>query len=207
MIAAAIATFARVISGTSARWIASPSPSPANARQRVYFGNHSSHLDFVVIWSALPAELRGATRPVAGADYWGRGAVRRYLASRVFHAILIDRSGISSPDRVGKSVEHIAAEMGDDRSIIVFPEGTRSMDGEVHAFKSGLYHLCRLKPGLDLIPVYLANMNRILPKGELLPVPLLGRVIFGAPIRLLPTEEKDAFLARARDALLALRDQ
>jgi 1-acyl-sn-glycerol-3-phosphate acyltransferase len=205
MIAAAIATFARLVSGASAHWIAPPSPS--DARQRVYFGNHSSHLDFVVIWSALPAELRATTRPVAGVDYWDRGIVRRYVASRVFHAILIDRSGTSSPDRVGKSVERIAAEMGDDRSIIVFPEGTRSMDGEVHAFKSGLYHLCRLKPGLDLIPVYLANMNRILPKGELLPVPLLGRVIFGAPIRLQPHEEKDAFLARARDALLALRDQ
>jgi 1-acyl-sn-glycerol-3-phosphate acyltransferase len=205
MIAAAIATFARLVSGASAHWIVPPSPS--DARQRVYFGNHSSHLDFVVIWSALPAELRATTRPVAGVDYWDRGIVRRYVASRVFHAILIDRSGTSSPDRVGKSVERIAAEMGDDRSIIVFPEGTRSMDGEVHAFKSGLYHLCRLKPGLDLIPVYLANMNRILPKGELLPVPLLGRVIFGAPIRLQPHEEKDAFLARARDALLALRDQ
>jgi 1-acyl-sn-glycerol-3-phosphate acyltransferase len=205
MIAAAIATFARLVSGASAHWIAPPAPS--DARQRVYFGNHSSHLDFVVIWSALPADLRATTRPVAGADYWDRGIVRRYVASRVFHAILIDRSGASSPDRAGRSVEQIAAEMGDDRSIIVFPEGTRSMDGEVHAFKSGLYHLCRLKPGLDLIPVYLANMNRILPKGELLPVPLLGRVIFGAPIRLQPHEEKDAFLARARDALLALRDQ
>ena len=208
MIAAAIATFARLVSGASVHWTAPPPPPhPAGARQRVYFGNHSSHLDFVVIWSALPAELRATTRPVAGVDYWGRGIVRRYVASHVFHAILIDRSGTSSADRAGKSVEQIAAEMGDDCSIIVFPEGTRSMDGEVHVFKSGLYHLCRLKSDLDLIPVYLANMNRILPKGELLPVPLLGRVIFGAPIRLHPNEEKDAFLSRAREALLSLRDQ
>ncbi len=205
MIAAAIAAFARFVSGSSAHWIAPPADPP---RQRVYFGNHSSHLDFVVIWSALPTELRAQTRPVAGADYWGRGKVRRYVASRVFRAILIDRTGTqSSAERASKSVEQIAAEMGDDQSIIVFPEGTRSMDGQVQTFKSGLYHLCRLKAGLELIPVYLANMNRILPKGELLPVPLIGRVIFGAPLRLQPDEEKDAFLSRARDALLALRDQ
>jgi 1-acyl-sn-glycerol-3-phosphate acyltransferase len=97
--------------------------------------------------------------------------------------------------------------MREDHSIIVFPEGTRSLDGEVLPFKSGMYHLCRLKPGLELVPVYLANMNRILPKGEVLPVPLLGRVIFGTPMRLDPGEEKDAFLARTRDALLSLRDQ
>jgi hypothetical protein len=50
-------------------------------------------------------------------------------------------------------------------------------------------------------------MHRILPKGELLPVPLLGRVIFGAPMKLQPGEEKAAFLTRARDHLLALRHQ
>ena len=206
MIAAAIAAFARLVSGATTHWIAPPGDDLQ--RQRAYFGNHSSHLDFVVIWSALPAELRARTRPVAGGDYWGRGKVRRYVASRVFRAILIDRPGSqSSAERASKSVEQIAAEMGDDQSIIVFPEGTRSMDGQVQTFKSGLYHLCRLKAGLELIPVYLANMNRILPKGELLPVPLIGRVIFGAPIRLQPNEEKDAFLSRARDALLALRDQ
>jgi 1-acyl-sn-glycerol-3-phosphate acyltransferase len=202
MIGAALAALARLISGASAHWAA----PPTDARQRVYFSNHTSHLDFVVIWSALPPALRARTRPVAGADYWRRGALRRYLATRVFNAILIDRAGsASSPGEASRSIEKIAEGMGDDGSIIVFPEGTRSLDGEVRPFKSGLYHLCRKKPGLELVPVYLANMNRILPKGEVLPVPLLGRVVFGAPLRMQPDEEKAAFLARAREALLALR--
>jgi len=202
MIGAALAALARLISGASAHWAA----PPTDARQRVYFSNHTSHLDFVVIWSALPPALRARTRPVAGADYWRRGARRRYLATRVFNAILIDRAGsASSPGEASRSIEKIAEGMGDDGSIIVFPEGTRSLDGEVRPFKSGLYHLCRMKPGLELVPVYLANMNRILPKGEVLPVPLLGRVVFGAPLRMQPDEEKAAFLARAREALLALR--
>jgi 1-acyl-sn-glycerol-3-phosphate acyltransferase len=204
MIASTLAAFARLLTGASVRWTEPPTPG----RQRVYFGNHTSHLDFVLIWSALPADVRARTRPVAGGDYWTRGRLRGYLSSRVFNAILIDRAGAArSPAGAARSIEQIATGMGSDQSIIVFPEGTRSRNGEVLPFKSGLYHLCRMKPELELVPVYLANMNRILPKGEILPVPLLGRVIFGPSMKLLAGEEKNAFLTRARDALLALRDQ
>lgn len=202
MIASALASVARLISGASVHW----TEPPTTDRQRVYFGNHTSHLDFVVIWSALPSKVRARTRPVAGGDYWARGRLRGYLSRKVFNAILIDRAS-SSPAQAARSIEQIAAGMGNDRNIIVFPEGTRSRNGEVLPFKSGLYHLCRLKPDLELVPVYLANMNRILPKGEVLPVPLLGRVIFGPPMKMVPGEEKAAFLTRAREALLALRDR
>lgn len=206
MIGSTLAALARLISGASVHW--TEPPSPVGERQRVYFGNHTSHLDFVVIWSALPTDARKRTRPVAGADYWLRGAIRRYLSSRVFKAILIERSSASSSlSQATRSIQQIAAGMGTDHDIIVFPEGTRSMKGEVLPFKSGLYHLCRLKPDLELVPVYLANMNRILPKGEVLPVPLLGRVIFGPPMKIQPNEDKTAFLARAREALLALKDR
>jgi len=204
MVGRLLATVAKIVSGARAHWV----QPPTDARQRLYFANHSSHLDFVVIWSALTPALRARTRPVAGADYWLRGPVRRYLARKVFRAILVDRAGAAaSPATAARSIEQIAEGMGTDQSIIVFPEGTRSHDGDVKPFKSGIYHLCRMKPHLELVPVYLANMNRILPKGEVLPVPLLGRVIFGAPLRLEPGEEKAAFLTRARAAMLALREQ
>jgi 1-acyl-sn-glycerol-3-phosphate acyltransferase len=175
----------------------------------VYFANHTSHLDFIIIWSSLPPAMRATTRPVAGGDYWGKGPVRRYLSTKVFNAILIDRPSAesgSSLSAAAKSIESIAAGMGDHSSIIVFPEGTRSLTGEVLPFKSGLYHLLKLKPDLEIVPVYLSNMNRILPKGEVLPVPLIGRVIVGPPMRFDPAEDKQTFLARARDAMLALRD-
>lgn len=223
MIERALARLARIIAGASVRFTV---PLDAPSGQRVYFGNHTSHLDFILIWSALPAAARAHTRPVAGADYWMRGRVRRYLASRVFHAVLIERGahGASAghervesgsrqvpphvrDDRGARRTIHAIAEaMGEETSIIVFPEGTRSMDGTLLPFRSGLYHLCQIKPGLELVPVYLDNMTRILPKGELLPVPLLSRVTFGAPLRLEAGEEKREFLTRMRDALVALQE-
>jgi 1-acyl-sn-glycerol-3-phosphate acyltransferase len=201
MIATVLASACRVISGASVEWRCDPY---ADA-QRIYFGNHSSHLDFLVIWSALPPRLRSRTRPVAGRDYWDESGVRRFLASNVFRAVLIDRHG-GSPDvqSARAAVERMALEMGRQDSLIVFPEGTRSVNGEIGPFKSGLYHLSRAKPDTELIPVHLENLNRILPKGEALPVPMLSRVTFGPPLSTMGDETKEAFLARARTALRQL---
>jgi 1-acyl-sn-glycerol-3-phosphate acyltransferase len=209
VIAEAIASITRLVSGASVFY----SIGPPDERQRVYFANHTSHLDFVVLWSALPAPVRALTRPVAGRDYWERGAVRRYLSENVFRAILIDRSpravhgdATISVASARRTIDRLAIEMEDRYSIIVFPEGTRGSGEEISPFKSGLYHLSRVKPWLELLPVYLDNMNRILPKGEALPVPMLSRVIFGRPMQLGEGEDKRDFLERARAALAALRD-
>ena len=207
--ARAVAGLAWLLTGATARW---RGVAP-DGRQRVYFANHSSHLDFVVLWSALPPAVRHATRPVAGADYWNRDALRRFLAARVFRAVLIERR--ASGERPGERREEIlaaakaavaatAAALDDGSSIILFPEGTRGPGGMPQAFKSGLYHLCCERPGLELVPVWLDNLNRVLPKGEFLPVPLSATATFGAPLHLLPGEERDAFLARARAALVEL---
>jgi 1-acyl-sn-glycerol-3-phosphate acyltransferase len=144
---------------------------------------------------------------VAGGDYWQHGAARRFLADRVFHAVLVDRAQSGAPHRTEAArlaIERMASEMGTRYSLIVFPEGTRSTDGEVKPFKSGLYHLSQLRPDAELIPVHLDNLNRILPKGETLPVPMLSRLIFGPPLQPAATDPKDLFLARARAALLDL---
>jgi 1-acyl-sn-glycerol-3-phosphate acyltransferase len=94
--------------------------------------------------------------------------------------------------------------MGAHDSLIVFPEGTRSATGDLGPFKSGLYHLSRLQRWAELIPVHLENLNRILPKGEALPVPMLSRVVFGPPFRT-AVDDKESFLAGAREAVLELR--
>ena len=204
MIATALAAVSRLIAGATVQWHCDPS----SEAQRIYFGNHSSHLDFIVIWSALPPRLRRLTRPVAGRDYWEQGTVRRYVSSRVFRAVLIERGqgvGDKALAAARASIQRMSDEMGDRHSLIVFPEGTRSLTSEVGKFKSGLFHLSRLRPDAELIPVHLENLNRVLPKGEALPVPMLSRVVFGPRLELVPGEDKHAFLTRARDMLVQLK--
>jgi len=197
MIAALLAGASRLISGANVRWV----DCQPTSRQRLYFANHTSHLDFVLIWSALPPAARVVTRPVAAREYWERGRMRKYFASRIFNAVLIDRK-VSPHDN---PVDRIIDAMGDRHSVILFPEGTRGSGAEIDSFKSGLYHICARKTGLELVPVYLENLNRILPKGEFLPVPLLSSVTFGPPMGLQPGESKAAFLERARAAVWNLR--
>ena len=213
MIAPLIVALARLISGSQSRWVG----CEPSTHQRIYFANHTSHLDFAVLWSALPRELRVLTRPVAGHDYWDRSRLRRYLAVHVFRAVLIERGGApagpdgTAADRAAKvaaarrTVDLTAEALGTRHSLIIFPEGTRGSGAEVAPFKSGLYYLCRQRPDVELVPTWLENLNRILPKGEILPVPLMGSVTFGPPMRLETGQQKDEFLARARSALLSLR--
>jgi 1-acyl-sn-glycerol-3-phosphate acyltransferase len=208
MIGFLLAKVARMISGARPVWI---KPIEGDA-QRIFFANHTSHLDFMVVWSALPTSVRAKTRPVAGRDYWAKGPVRRFLSAKVFKGILVERTPASAPSEEKRvaarvSIERIVEEMGTEYSIIVFPEGTRGSGDEISPFKSGLYYLCKLKPDVQLIPVYLDNMNRILPKGEALPVPMLGRVVFGGPMEVRRNEPKEHFLARARSALEQLREE
>lgn len=205
MMDAVVAGVSRFACGPSVAWHCDPDAE----RQRIYFANHSSHLDFVVLWAALPRARRRTVRPVAGRDYWERTALRRYLAREVFRAILIQRTPAEETGRAAAAtaaIDTMVREMGTHTSVIVFPEGTRSDDGVLRPFKSGLYHLACATPGAELVPVYLANLNRILPRGESLPVPMLSRVTFGAPLGVERGETKDRFLERARAALLALKE-
>lgn len=200
MIADAIGGVCRMVTGTSARFDCGDDDGP-----RVYFANHASHLDFVMIWSALPSASRHRVRPVAGRDYWSRGRVRRFMSEHVFHAVLIDRGGgVAHPAAARTSITSMAGALDRGDSLIVFPEGTRSLDGTIGPFKSGLYHLARLRPDVGLVPVLLENTHRVLPKGEALPVPILTRVVFGSAIHPMAGESKPEFLARARGALIEL---
>lgn len=203
-LASLIAVVARLISGVQVRWL----DCEPVARQRIYFANHASHLDAAVLWASLPAAARATTSPVAGRDYWEKTAVRRYLAANVFHAILINRHPHGAERSIAAAqqvLEQMAGALGRGQSLIVFPEGTRGPGGDVAPFKTGIYYLARRRPDVELVPVYLDNLNRILPKGEVLPVPLLSSANFGPPLRIEPEETKTAFLDRAREAVRRMR--
>ena len=193
------ALLAQFLSGASSAW----KNCQPDTCQRVYFGNHTSHLDMLVVWSSLPSYVRKVTRPVAAKDYWTASPFRRYMSQRLFNALLVERQDVkvhSSP------IDYMLKEMGDTYSVIVFPEGGRQSGGEIAEFKSGIYYMCKRRPELELIPMYLDNMNRILPRGTYLPVPMLSRIIFGPPMWLEKNEKKADFLARARQAIIDLRE-
>ena len=192
-----LASIARLITGAQGHW----KGCPPKAEQRIYFANHRSHLDWVLIWAALPAELRATTRPIAARDYWTRSRFRHWLTREVFNAVYVDRQRSQDQDPLEPLVEALAA--GD--SLVIFPEGTRGAGDEPQPFKSGLYHLAERFPEVQLVPVWIDNVQRVMPKGEVVPVPILCSAIFGAPIRLDAGEDRRAFLERARAAVVALR--
>jgi 1-acyl-sn-glycerol-3-phosphate acyltransferase len=207
LVASVFAFTARLVSGANAQWVV---PFDGE-KQRIYYANHTSHLDAIVIWSLLPKQTRPLTRPIAAADYWTRGRIKPLLSRDVFNAILIPRRapGVHDPETVRAAaraaVDRTAEGLGDRYSAIIFPEGTRGDGEQLGPFKVGLYYLCARLPNVELVPVYVENLNRILPKGSIVPVPLLTRVTFGEPIRVIEGEERDDFLDRARTAMLALR--
>ena len=188
----------RFLTGAQARWYG----CPPKAEQRIYFANHQSHADLVMIWAALPQELRGITRPIAAKDYWTKTPFKQWITTAVFNAIYVDRARTGEQDPLEPIIEALAN--GD--SVILFPEGTRGNTEDPQSFKAGLYNLAQKFPNVVLVPAWINNIQRVMPKGEVVPVPVLCSVTFGAPIKLEPEEERRVFLDRARLAVMALRD-
>ncbi len=188
----------RILTGAQARWVG----CPPKAEQRIYFANHQSHADLVMIWAALPEELRSITRPIAAKDYWTKTPFKQWITTAVFHAIYVDREKKDGVDPLEPLVQ--ALNQGD--SIILFPEGTRGHEPEPQAFKAGLYNLATKFPQVVLVPAWINNIQRVIPKGEVVPVPILCSVTFGAPISLSEGEDRKEFLVRARAAVMALRE-
>jgi 1-acyl-sn-glycerol-3-phosphate acyltransferase len=201
MVGKGIELFAKAITAVRAEW---RGIEPV-AQQRIYFANHTSNADLPMIWSVLPPALRRQTRPVAAADYWLTSPLRAFAGRDVFRAVLIDRRPEA---RTENPVGQMVAALDEGSSLTIFPEGKRNMGPHpLEPFKTGIYHMAVARPGVDLVPVWIANLNAIMPKGEVIPLPLICSVIFGAPIRIAPDEGKEAFLARATAALLALKPE
>jgi 1-acyl-sn-glycerol-3-phosphate acyltransferase len=188
----------RLLTGAQARWYG----CPPKAEQRIYFANHQSHADLVLMWAALPQELRSITRPIAAKDYWTASTFKRWITTEVFNAVYVEREKKGDADPLQPLID--ALESGD--SLILFPEGTRGFTEDPQPFKSGLYNLAKRFPRVVLVPAWIHNVQRVMPKGEVVPVPVLCSVTFGAPVALGENEPRADFLVRAREAVMALRE-
>jgi 1-acyl-sn-glycerol-3-phosphate acyltransferase len=192
----ALAFIARLITGAQGHWLG----CPPKAEQRIYFANHQSHFDWVLIWAALPRELRATTRPIAAREYWTASPLKHWITREIFNAVYVSRERPADEDPLEPLLD--ALRNGD--SLVIFPEGTRGHWGAPAPFKAGLFHLAEAFPDVPLIPAWIDNVQRVMPKGEVVPVPILCSVSFGAPLALQEGEDKRAFLDRARAAVVAL---
>lgn len=193
-----LSALAWIVTGVRPIW----SGSQPSERQRIYFANHASHGDFILLSACLSERKRARTHAIAAADYWGKSRLRRFIAEDMLSSVLIHREW-TRPSQTPISIMLSVLEKGD--SLIIFPEGTRNMtDKPLLPFRSGLYNLAVARPDVELIPCWIENMSRVLPKGQFLPVPLFCRVVFGAPVAVEPGEERRAFLKRAHKGLLEL---
>lgn len=193
-----LTAFAWAVTGVRPIWLG----SVPNGRQRIYFANHASHGDFILLLSCLPRGERDHVRAAAAADYWGKTKLRRFVAEELLSSVLIERNSIVNG---GNPLQDMLDVLAQGDSLIIFPEGQRNMGDEpLLPLRSGLYNLAIARPDVELIPCWIENMSRVLPKGEFLPVPLLCRVVFGAPVAVEEGEERHAFLRRIHATLLAL---
>lgn len=169
----------------------------------IYYANHSSHGDFVLLWASLSKALRKRTRPIAGKDYWAGGRLKSYIGHRVFRALMVDRA---SARHAAGLIDQMVKALDEGDSLIVFPEGTRNLSEQaLMPFKAGIYHIASRRPATPFVPVWINNINRVLPKGHWLPVPLLCQLSYGVPWGLQEAPDKDEFLTQAEQRLLALR--
>ncbi len=186
--------FTRLFTGVQSHWVG----VQPERKQRIYFSNHTSHFDCMVLLSVLPSGVRKSVRPCAAADYWSKTAVRRWISGRILRVLLVEREKIT---RANNPLHKIFESLDEGDSLIIFPEGGRSDGSHVGPFRSGLYHIGKGRPDVELVPVYIDNANRILPKGEIVPLPFICSITFGEPIAVRPGEAKDEFLRRAESAV------
>ncbi|HOJ78747.1 MAG TPA: lysophospholipid acyltransferase family protein [Bacillota bacterium] len=166
----------------------------------IIVANHSSHLDTLSLLSIFSIKDLHRIQPVAAGDYFNRNRFVSFLTHKLFNILTIPRSAINKENHPVKLMKN-ALEQGN--SLIIYPEGTRSLTEEIGRFRPGIAHLIKEIPGIKVIPVFLANMGRSLPKGEYLPIPFFCEIVIGEPLLL--QADKTAIIQTLENAVKRLK--
>jgi 1-acyl-sn-glycerol-3-phosphate acyltransferase len=167
--------------------------------------NHASHADTAVIYASVPRALRRRLLAAAAQDYFFEGGLRQYLARALFNAIPVDRESAKRRD----PLRHVVRALREGYGVLIYPEGTRSRDGRIGPFRSGIGRLAAQFPDAPVIPALLEGTSEVMPKGRPVPLPHRVCVTFGAPLRLeADRTQKATWQAAAnqvREAIVGLR--
>lgn len=173
-----------------------------NIKQFILIANHNSHMDTMAIMSAIPHRFIHKVHPVAARDFFGKNLFQKILMRYLVNATLIRR------DRDNKErdpINDMDKMLKKKRSLILFPEGSRGVAGKMSNFKKGLGYLVQKNPKISVIPVYLENIYKTLPKGKRLILPYNCSIKFGEPIKFSSLEMND-ILKTAKIELFKTKD-
>ncbi len=168
----------------------------------VMVANHSSHLDTVSLLSLFPLRRLREIQPVAAADYFERNRLIAWFSHTFFNILPIARGRITPENN---PIQRMLAQLGAGKSLIIYPEGTRGSGEEIGPIRPGIAHLLEQAPRLPVVPVYLVNHGRLLPKGEWFPVPLFCEIRIGPPLVFSGGNRQD-ILEKLRSAIVSLKD-
>ena len=165
----------------------------------IFAPNHSSHLDTPALLAALPLRLRLSIHVAAAADYffatWWKGA----LSSILLNTFAFERKGNGR----AASLERARQILRAGGSLLLFPEGTRTKDGQLQPFKYGISKLALAEP-VRVIPVWIEGTFQALPKGARWPRRQHVAIRFGVPLRFVPGTELVSVTARIEQQVKAL---
>ncbi|MFC1650753.1 1-acyl-sn-glycerol-3-phosphate acyltransferase [Candidatus Latescibacterota bacterium] len=147
-----------------------------NVDKCILFSNHNSHLDVLLLYLILPPGKIDKTHPIAALDYFKKPAWLFGAVNFLFQPIWIDRTNNEI-----FPFKEIKKRLVEGHSIIIFPEGTRGEDGEIHDFRQGIGLIEKNNPDTPVIPVYLEGPERAFPKKASFPLPLWNHITIGPP--------------------------
>jgi len=163
-----------------------------NKKQFILIANHNSHMDTMAIMSAIPSRYIHKVHPIAARDFFGGSLFKKILMRYLVNATLIQRD---RDDPNNDPIDSMDKMLKKTRSLILFPEGSRGVPGVMAKFKKGLGYLIQRNPEINVIPVYLDNVYKTLPRGKNLILPYNCSIKFGDPIKFKSMEMDDILLS------------